>query len=120
MKNDFLDDDWLKEELADEYISDDDFSFSVIKKIQANESESKSKRNFYAILTAMIAIISFLFIPDLMTLSAEGAAGSASFALLDLVSEQQKSPFMQIEFIGLCVICLSFILIWSFEDFDLI
>ena len=29
MKNDFLDDDWLKEALSDEYIHDDDFSFSV-------------------------------------------------------------------------------------------
>jgi hypothetical protein len=115
MKNDFLDDDWLKEELSDEYINDDDFSFSVVKKIQLHES--KSNRNFYFMLTTMLAIISFLFIPDLMTVAAEG---SASLSLLDSVNTQQKSPFMPMEFIGLAVICLSFILIWSFEDFDLI
>ena len=123
MKNDFLDDDWLKEELSDEYIHDDEFSLSVLKKIKHNESKSqsernsKSTRNFYLMLTAMVAIISFLFIPDLMTLSLE----SAEFlSLLDAVNEQQKSPFMPMEFIGLAVICLSFILVWSFEDYDLI
>jgi hypothetical protein len=127
MKNDFLDDDWLKEELLDEYIhdDDDDFSFSVLKKIQQRESEneSKNKRNFYLMLTAMVAIISFLFIPDLMTLSLESAGsaeGAGLFSLLDSVNEQQKPPFMPMEFIGLAVICLSFILVWSFEDFDLI
>jgi hypothetical protein len=111
MKNDFLDDDWLKEELTDEYIHDDDFSFTVVKKIAIDER--KSKRNFYLLLVALLTIISCLFIPDLMTISAQD---SMMFA----ASEQSVMSFMQMEFIGLCVICLSFILIWSFEDFDLI
>tara|TARA_B100000809_G_C14641968_1_gene352594 strand:+ start:73 stop:420 length:348 start_codon:yes stop_codon:yes gene_type:complete len=115
MKNNFLDDDWLKEELSDEYIHDDDFSFSVVKKIQLNESQSK--KNFYIILTAIIAITSFLFIPDLMIMSLQG---SGSFLLLGSVNEQQKLSFTLMEFMGLGVIFLSFILIWSFEDFDLI
>jgi hypothetical protein len=113
MKNDFLDDDWLKEELSDEYIHNDDFSFSVVKKIQLHESQSK--RNFYVILTFMIGVISFLFIPELMVMSVEGSS-----SLLGAVNEQKTLPFMQMEFIGIGVIFLSFILIWSFEDFDLI
>jgi len=122
MKNDFLDDDWLKEELSDDYIDDDDFSLSVMKKVRHNEgvSESKNKRNFYLMLTAMVGIIGFLFIPDLMTLSLESAEGAGLFSLFDAANEQQKSSFMLIEFIGLAVVCLSFILIWSCEDFDLI
>ena len=114
MKNDFLDDDWLKEELSDEYIHDDDFSFSVVKKIQLNES--KQKRHFYIILAAMFALTSFLFIPDLMMIYGETPA---SLSLIGSTTQQQ-SPFMQMELIGLGVILLSFILIWSFEDFDLI
>ena len=115
MKNDFLDDNWLKEELSDEYIHDDDFSFSVVKKIQFNERQSK--RNFCVILAVIIGVISYLFIPDLMMISAEG---SAQLSLLGSVNEQQQSPFMQMEFIGIGVIFMSFILIWTFEDFDLI
>jgi len=122
MKNDFLDDDWLKEELSDDYIDDDDFSLSVMKKVQHNEgkSESKNKRNFYLMLTVMVAMIGFLFIPDLMTLSLESVESASLLSLLNSANEQQKSSFMLMEFIGLAVICLSFILIWSCEDFDLI
>jgi len=128
MKNDFLDDDWLKEELSDDYIDDDAFSLSVMKKVRHNEgkSESKNKRNFYLMLTAMVAIIGFLFIPDLLTLSLESVESVESvesaglFSLFDAVNIQQKSSFMLMEFIGLAVVCLSFILIWSCEDFDLI
>ena len=114
MKNDFLNDNWLKEELLDEYIQDDGFSFFVVKKIQLNES--RQKRYFYIILTAMVAITSFLFIPDLMMIYGETPTS------LSLISSttQQQSPFRQIEFFGLSVILLSIILIWSFEDFDLI
>ena len=115
MKNDFLDDDWLKEELSDEYIHDDDFSFSVVKKIQLHERQSK--RNFYIMLAVMIGVISFLFIPELMVMSAQG---SGSFLLVDSLVEQQKLSFTLMELMGLGVIFLSFILIWSFEDFDLI
>lgn len=111
MKNDFLDDEWLKEELSDEYINDDDFSFSVVKKIALHENNSK--RKFYAVLVAMITLFGFLFIPDLMTIS----AGNPTSVL---VNEQQMLPFMEMELIGLFVILLSFVLIWSFEDFDLI
>ncbi len=111
MKNDFLNDDWLKNELSDEYINDDNFSFSVVKKIELHET--KSKRKFYAVLVVMIALFGFLFIPDLMMIS---AGNSTSF----LVNEQKMLPFMQIEYMGIFVILLSFILIWSFEDFDLI
>jgi len=128
MKNDFLDDDWLKEALSDDYIHDDDFSLSVMKKVRHNEgkSESKNKRNFYLMLTAIVGILGFLFIPDLMTLSlesvesVESAEGAGLFSLFDSVNVQQKSSFMLMEFIGLAVVCLSFILIWSCEDFDLI
>ena len=111
MKNDFLDDDWLKETLSDDYIHDDDFSFSVVKKIQVNER--KSKRNFYTILAVMIGVISVLFIPDLLMVFSQGPT---SLSLLGPVNEQN----MQMEFMGLGVIFLSFILIWSFEDSDLI
>ena len=111
MKNDFLDDDWLKEELSDEYINDDDFCFSVVKKIALHEG--KSKRNFYAVLATMITLFGFLFIPDLMMIYAEGSTSL-------LMSDQNILPFMQIEYLGIFVILLSFILIWSFEDFDLI
>lgn len=111
MKNDFLNDDWLKEELSDEYINDDNFSFSVVKKIELHETNSK--RNFYAALVAMIALFGFVFIPDLMMISAENSVSI-------LVNEQQMLPFMEMELIGLIVILLSFALIWSFEDFDLV
>ena len=111
MRNDFLNDDWLKEELADEDINDDDFSFSVIKKIELNKKKDKTMT--YVMLAAMITLFSFLFIPDLMMIAAENAI---SFS----VSEQQIVPFLQMEFIGLLLICLIFIMIWSFEDFDLI
>ena len=111
MKNDFLDDDWLKEALSDEYIHDDDFSFSVVKKIQLNERQSK--RNFYTILAVMIGVISVLFIPDLLMIFSQGPT---SLSLFGPVNEQE----MPMEFMGLGVIFLSFILIWSFEDFDLI
>lgn len=114
MENDFLDDDWLKEELSDEYIHDDDFSFSVVKKIQLNESTQK--RYFYIILTAMVAITSLLFIPGLMMIYGETPT---SLSLIGSTPQQQSS-FRQVELIGLGVILLSFILIWSFEDFDLI
>ena len=114
MKNDFFDDNWLKEELSDEYIHDDDFSFSVVKKLR--RIESRSKRNFYILLAVMIGIITFLFIPDLMMIYAED---SPSLSLLGSAT-QQKTPSTAIEFVGLAVIFLSFILIWSFEDFDLI
>jgi len=111
MKNDFLNDDWLKEELSDEYINDDNFSFSVVKKIELHETNSK--RNFYAALVAMIALFGFVFIPDLMMISAENAVSI-------LVNKQQMLPFMEMELIGLIVILLSFVLIWSFENFDLV
>lgn len=89
-------------------------SFSVVKQIL--RIESRSKRNFCVILAVMICIISFLFIYDLMMISAEGLA---QLSLLGSINEQQKSPFMQMEFIGIGVILLGFILIWSFEDFNL-
>jgi hypothetical protein len=111
MKNDFLDDEWLKDELSDEYINDDDFSFSVVKKIELHQTNSK--RKFYAVLIAMITLFGLLFIPDLMTISAENSTSI-------LVNEQQMLPFMEMELMGLFVILLSFALIWSFEDFDLI
>lgn len=115
MKNEFLDDEWLKEQLSDEYIHDDDFSVSVVEKIQFNESDNK--RSFYLQLTAIAAIICFLFIPELITVFAEG---SASISFLGSINDLQKILLIPMEFIGLCVFCLSFILIWSFEDFDLI
>ena len=111
MKNDFLNDDWLKEELSDEYINDDNFSFSVVKQIALHET--KSKRKFYAVLVFMITLFGFLFIPDLMTISTENPTSL-------LVNEQQMLPFMEMELMGLFVILLSFVLIWSFEDFDLV
>jgi len=121
MKNDFLDDDWLKDELSDDYIDDDDFSVSVVKKITFHER--KSKRNFYFLLAALLTITSFLLIPDLIMLFTEGASsleGLVSFSLFDSVNGHKNSSFMQMEFIGLCVILLSFVMIWSCEDFDLI
>jgi len=111
MKNDFLDDEWLKDELSDEYINDDDFSFSVVKKIALHET--KSKRNFYATLVVMITLFSCLFIPDLIMIFTEHSTSI-------LVSEQKILPFMQLEYMGVFAILLSFILIWSFEEFDLI
>ncbi|NQZ22566.1 MAG: hypothetical protein HRT53_10960 [Colwellia sp.] len=111
MKNDFHNDDWLKEQLSDEYINDDDFSFSVVKKIAWHET--KSKRIFYAVLLVMITLFSFLFIPDLMMIIAGNSTSR-------LVSAQQFLPFMQMEYIGIFVILLSFALIWSFENSDLI
>ena len=88
MKNDFLDDDWLKEELSDEYINDDDFSFSVVKKITLHEG--KSKRNFYAVLVTMITLFGFLFIPDLMMIYAEGSTSL-------LISDHFKSAAVSLQ-----------------------
>jgi hypothetical protein len=45
-------------------------SFSVVK--QRLRIESRSKRDFYILLAVMIGIISFLFIPDLMMIYANG------------------------------------------------
>jgi len=111
MKNDFLDDEWLKDELSDEYINDDDFSCSVVKKIALHET--KSKRNFYATLLVMITLFGCLFIPDLIMILTEHSTSI-------LVSEQKILPFMQLEYMGVFAVLLSFILIWSFEEFDLI
>jgi len=111
MKNDFLDDDWLKDELLDEYINDDDFSFSVVKKIELHET--KSKVAFYAALFLAITLFGFLFLADLMMMFSGNSAET-------LANAQKILPFMQMEYVGIFVILLSFVLIWSFEDFDLI
>lgn len=111
MKNNFLDDDWLKEELTEEYIDDDNFSFSVVKKIE--QHENINNRYFYLVIAFIITIIGYFLIPEFMVLLSEPLA-------LFSDNQNQIMPMSQIELIGGIAILLIFILIWSFESFDLI
>jgi len=111
MKNDVLDDAWLKNELTDDYIDDGDFSFTVVEKIA--QHESNNKRYLYTISAIIVGIMSYLFIPELMILLTNSPVYSSA-------NSQDITSLTSVELMGIFVVMLVFILIWSFEDLDLI
>lgn len=120
MKNDFLNDDWLKEELAEEHLNNDNFSMSVMEQIQQQQSTKKNttNRSLFTILTLVAIGVAYLLFQPFVTLLANSNVNTATE--LFSIHPQQFIAFTNSEITGLFAFILIFILTWSFEDFDLI
>ena len=115
MKHDFLDDDWLKQQLAEDHLNDDDFSHSVMQKI--GEQRQASYWYLYLLSAAILASLGYLVIALLGSIFT--AVPFERPVLFDtewtnLLNGSQVDP------VTVFLVVLAFAIIWSLEEFDLL
>lgn len=115
MKHDFLDDDWLKEQLAEEHLNDNDFSHSTMQLIR---EQSQLIPWYIHIFTGVIVCsLGYLVINLLLPLFTDVPINKPALIdiqWLNLFNDNQVDP------ISVVAIVLTFALIWSIEELDLL
>jgi len=115
MKDDFLDDDWLTEQLTENQLSDENFSQSTMHLIA--QQDKSTPWYIYVFFTAIICSLAYLGIKLLLLLFS-----NAPIAKPAIINMQWAAIFegIQIAPISIVVVVLAFALIWSIEEFDLL
>ncbi|MCJ8319720.1 MAG: hypothetical protein MJK12_08800 [Colwellia sp.] len=115
MKDDFLNDDWLTDQLTEEQLDDDNFSLSTMQLI--NQQGQATSWYIYAFSAAIVCSLGYLAINVLLALFTD--APIAKPAIIDM---QWATIFehIQVAPISVAVVALTFALIWSIEEFDLL
>jgi hypothetical protein len=104
MDNNFLDDNWLKQELTEEPIENNNFSEIVFKNIQRYQRQQKLIN--FSLLAGFIVVISYFIISLFYSLS----LAVNNYSLLSMTSNEALS-------LGATVTLL--FLIWSLEELEL-
>ena len=115
MKHNFLDDDWLKKQLTEEHLNDDNFSHSTMQKI--DEQRQTTPWYIHVFSGAIICSLSYLVINLLLSLFTD-----TPIEKTPLIDIQVSNLFngIEVNLISVVVIVLAFALIWSIEELDLL
>jgi uncharacterized BrkB/YihY/UPF0761 family membrane protein len=115
MKHDFLNDDWLKEQLHEEHLEDDNFSHAVMQKV--SEQQQNTPWYLYAFSSALICAFGYLIVNLLLSLLTDAPIEKPT--LIDIQWSTITNGFA-VAPISIIVITLAFALIWSIEEYDLL
>jgi len=115
MKDDFLNDDWLTEQLTEEPLSDDSFSYLTMQII--DEQHQPTPWYLYIFSTAIVCSLGYLVINLLLSIFTDTALEKPA-----LINMQWSSLLndIQVDPVSAAVMVLAFALIWSIEEFDLL